>query len=195
MAGTRIGRASPRRGQLRVACHRLRRQAVIAALSARKHAAAGLTYGGQTRSPDGVGRVFDGISSLLLMYIVVGPVAWALLGASMLAGRRRMMLLERPAELPEPAPSVALLVPAKDEEARIAECIASVLGQDYPNFRIVAINDRSEDCTGATLDDLARAEPRLTILHVPHGALPAGWTGKCHALHLAWKQHVRSEWI
>lgn len=105
------------------------------------------------------------------------------------------MLLRRSAELPQPPPSVTILIPAKDEEQRIAACIESVLAQDYPNFRIIAIDDRSDDRTGEILDALAtRAPDRMRVLHVPHGRLPDGWTGKCHALHLAW-QRVADEWI
>src|SRR5688572_18833429 len=132
-----------------------------------------------------------GISGLLLVYIILGPVVWAFLALSMLAGRRRMALLERRAvDLPDPPPDVTILLPAKDEEAGIADCIAAVLAQDYPNFHVIAIDDRSEDRTGAILDELAARDAsrgrRLTVLHVPHGALPVGWTGKCHALDLAW---------
>jgi len=106
-----------------------------------------------------------------------------------------MRLLHRKTvPLPEPAPSVVILIPAKDEEERIAACIESVLKQDYASFRIVAIDDRSTDRTGEILDRLAKDEARLEVLHVPHGALPAGWTGKCHALDMAWKR-TTSDWI
>jgi chlorobactene glucosyltransferase len=134
------------------------------------------------------------IVSMLGLYWVVGPVACALLCLSMFAGRKRMMLLQRRAVLPIPPPSVTILIPAKDEEQRIAQCLESVLRQDYPRFDIIAINDRSEDRTGSIMDTIANTDPRLSILHVPHGALPAGWTGKCHALHLAWQQ-AKGDWI
>jgi glycosyltransferase involved in cell wall biosynthesis len=57
---------------------------------------------------------------------------------------------------------------------------------------VIAVDDRSSDRTGAILDELARTDPRLTVLHV--SALPAGWLGKNHALHLA-GQAARGDWL
>jgi glycosyltransferase involved in cell wall biosynthesis len=52
----------------------------------------------------------------------------------------------------------------------------------YPDLRIVAVNDRSTDTTGAIIERLAREDARLTALNVQH--LPDGWLGKVHALHV-----------
>lgn len=87
-----------------------------------------------------------------------------------------------PLEKPQ---TVNILIPAKDEAQRIGACVAAALEQDYPNFSVIAIDDRSTDGTGEILDRLAAGEPRLTALHVPPGELPAGWAGKTNALHLA----------
>jgi glycosyltransferase involved in cell wall biosynthesis len=80
---------------------------------------------------------------------------------------------------------VTILIPAKDEGERIRDCIASALAQDYPDFNVIAVDDRSTDSTGAVMDDMARANPRLTVVHIRDGELPAGWTGKCNALSRA----------
>lgn len=84
---------------------------------------------------------------------------------------------------PQPPPKVSLLVAAKDEQDNIESCIRSLLRQDYPDFEIIAVNDRSTDRTGEILDRLAAEAPpgRLTVLHID--TLPPGWAGKCHALH------------
>ena len=132
---------------------------------------------------------------LFVAYAIVGPLAWAGLGVSLFAGRQRMKLIGRkPLEMPADPPQVTILIPAKDEEERIAACIESTLKQDYPHFQIIAINDRSVDRTGPILDELATKNSRLTVLHIPLGGLPAGWTGKCHALHRACQQ-ATGEWI
>src|ERR1039458_5305261 len=49
----------------------------------------------------------------------------------------------------ERGPSVAVVVPARDEAASVAACLESLIGQDYENVRIVGVDDRSTDQTGA----------------------------------------------
>ncbi|MGH7213581.1 MAG: glycosyltransferase [Tepidisphaeraceae bacterium] len=127
---------------------------------------------------------------LFLNYVLTGPVTWFFFGFGMIKGRQRMELIpEPPPALPESAPEVTVLIPAKDEGERIRACIESALAQDYPGerFRVVAIDDRSTDNTGAVMDDLAARHPRLRVLHIKEGTLPEGWTGKCNALHSAVK--------
>lgn len=84
---------------------------------------------------------------------------------------------------PTPAPRLSVLVAAKDEESNIEACIESLLDQDYPDFEIVAIDDRSEDATPDILARLERRSPdRLRVITV--SSLPHGWQGKSHAMHL-----------
>lgn len=83
---------------------------------------------------------------------------------------------------PEGNPSIAVIVPARNEAAKIAGCIQSLLAQDYVTVRIVAVDDRSEDGTGTVLDAVANTVPsgRLKVLHIHE--LPPEWLGKPHAL-------------
>jgi chlorobactene glucosyltransferase len=78
-------------------------------------------------------------------------------------------------------PSVAVIVPARDERANIGPCVASVLTQDLPpeRLRVVVVDDQSSDGTGKIVEQLARSDSRVTLVRAP--ALPAGWTGKAHA--------------
>jgi glycosyltransferase involved in cell wall biosynthesis len=82
-------------------------------------------------------------------------------------------------------PSLTIVVPARNEEAEIAPALRSLLQLDYPNYKIVAVDDRSTDQTGQIMDRLA-AEPaaqgKLRVIHVHE--LPAGWLGKLHAMWL-----------
>lgn len=77
-------------------------------------------------------------------------------------------------------PTVSWIVAAKDEAANIEACLRSMAAQDYPNLEIIAVNDRSEDQTGAIMDRLAAEHERLTVLHVAQ--LPPGWFGKNNAM-------------
>ena len=91
------------------------------------------------------------------------------------------------------APLVSILVPARNEQHRILEpCIRSILAQDYGNFEVIAVNDRSTDATGAILNTLAENNAQLRVIE---GAeLPADWLGKPHAMHQAFNI-ARGEWI
>jgi hopene-associated glycosyltransferase HpnB len=78
-------------------------------------------------------------------------------------------------------PSVAIVVPARDEAEGIAASIASLLAQNYAGvFRVILVDDNSTDTTAA----IARALPgseRLTV--VDGAARPQGWAGKLWAVH------------
>ncbi len=92
-------------------------------------------------------------------------------------------------------PSVTVIVPAKDEAAAIAHSLRSLLASDYPDFQIVAVDDRSTDATGKWMDEIAaspEAEGRLRVLHVKE--LPEGWLGKPHAMALA-AEGSTTDWL
>ncbi len=90
------------------------------------------------------------------------------------------------------APKVSIIVPAKDEAENIRGCLESLLSQDYPNYEVVLVDDRSDDATAEIGDAVSSIDDRLRVLRIEH--LPAGWTGKTHALHFA-QQHADGEWL
>jgi glycosyltransferase involved in cell wall biosynthesis len=110
---------------------------------------------------------------------------WALFGFGMIKGRQRMNLLQKPWPALAQPPLVTILIPAKDEGERIGGCVRSALAQDYPDFEVIAIDDRSIDQTGKVMDELAATNPRLHVIHIKEGSLPTGWFGKSFALHTA----------
>ncbi len=76
-------------------------------------------------------------------------------------------------------PAVTAVVPARDEADVIARSIGSLLGQDYPgDFRVILVDDNSEDGTGDAARALAGAG-RLTV--ITGAPLAPGWTGKLWA--------------
>jgi GT2 family glycosyltransferase len=84
---------------------------------------------------------------------------------------------------------VTVIVPARNEEDDVAECLQSLLGQDHENLRIIAVDDRSTDRTGEIMDQLLDgSSDRLRVIHVTE--LPPNWLGKTHAMAVAASQAI-----
>jgi chlorobactene glucosyltransferase len=102
---------------------------------------------------------------------------------------------------PTGAGRVAVLVPARNEEANIEACVRGLLAQDYPDLEIWVFDDASLDRTGEILSTLA-AEPRdggppLNVVR-GSGDPPPGWLGKpyaCHRLYNAMREHTCPDYI
>ncbi|WP_158921871.1 glycosyltransferase [Acidisphaera sp. S103] len=84
-----------------------------------------------------------------------------------------------PVAYPATAPSVAIVVPARDEAPVIEATMRSLLAQDYAgSFRVILTDDNSTDGTG----DIVRGigDPRVTV--IAGAPRPAGWSGKLWAV-------------
>ena len=99
------------------------------------------------------------------------------------AAQRGLLPHLSPAAPPPPAqaPRVAVIVPARDEEANLGACLQALAAQDYPADRlsILVIDDHSGDATAAIAGAFAARDPRFALL--PSPPLPPHWTGKSHA--------------
>lgn len=130
----------------------------------------------------------------LISYVCLAVLPWAGFALSLIFIYQRLSRLSRPIRpLPANPPHVTILIPAKDEGEAVRECLDRVLALDYPNFDVIAINDRSTDNTGAIFDEYAVKYPgKFAVEHIRE--LPAGWQGKCHALSSV-EAHVQSDWL
>lgn len=77
-------------------------------------------------------------------------------------------------------PFVSVLVPARNEERCIRDCIESLSNQHYPNYEIIILNDDSIDSTPLILSELKSQYPNL-IQIINSSELPKNWIGKSHA--------------
>jgi chlorobactene glucosyltransferase len=97
-----------------------------------------------------------------------------------------------PTPPPANAPLISVCVPARNEERNIRTCVEAILAQDYPNFKVIVLEDRSTDATGEILRSLAAQNDKLKVIR--GSDLPKGWAGKPYALFQASKA-ARGEWL
>lgn len=139
-------------------------------------------------SSEWVVRVVSGLS-------VLGALVWIRLVVQIFRHRRvRFPRLETlPGDAPEGGwPTLAVAFAARNEAAMVGPATRSMLAQDYPGLQVFAVDDRSTDGTGAILDDLARDDPRLSVVHIE--TLPPGWLGKNNALQKA-TEGTSADWL
>ena len=91
----------------------------------------------------------------------------------------RMRDALREAEVPRPAPRLAIVIPARNEADVIGKAVASLAVQQYAGeFQMVVVDDHSDDGTAAA----ARAATQRNLTVIPAPPLKPGWTGKLWAV-------------
>ncbi len=76
--------------------------------------------------------------------------------------------------------SVAIIIPAHNEEEAIARLIPTLRAQDYHRFRVVLCLDRCDDRTEQVARSLIAGDPRFEMLSI--ASCPEGWAGKTNAV-------------
>jgi glycosyltransferase involved in cell wall biosynthesis len=107
------------------------------------------------------------IVALVCLALALVPVAMLLWNLS---------LYTRPASATEKV-AVSVLIPARNEEANIAEAVACVLASRGVDVELIVLDDASTDRTPEILR--AIDDPRLRVAEAP--PLPPEWSGKQHA--------------
>jgi len=85
-------------------------------------------------------------------------------------------------------PEVSVIVPARNEEASLGACLASLAGQTGVAFEIIVVDDDSTDRTR----EIAQRFSPVSVLPAP--PLPALWTGKNNAL-AAGAERAQGSWL
>ena len=95
-------------------------------------------------------------------------------------------------KIPDPAPLISVLIPARNEAANIGPCVESLCRQDYPSFEVLVLDDDSSDDTAAIAGRAAAEDARVRLIRGK--PLPPGWVGKPHACHQL-AMEAKGEWL
>src|SRR5215218_493209 len=70
-------------------------------------------------------------------------------------------------------PAVSVVMPLYNVEAYLADCLDSMLGQDFADFEVLLVDDGSPDGSRAIAQRYVRRDPRVRLLTRPNGGLGA----------------------
>ncbi len=127
--------------------------------------------------------LFDAGVVIITWIFLVGDVLMTgrllFIGAAAVYDRLHEKIFGKPAEVASYKPKVAVLIPAYNEEKVIERTIRGALNSNYPNLRVIVIDDGSKDRTLEVARNAFRAEAasgKVLILGKPN-------SGKAEALN------------
>jgi cellulose synthase/poly-beta-1,6-N-acetylglucosamine synthase-like glycosyltransferase len=84
-------------------------------------------------------------------------------------------------------PDVSVILPARNEEASLADCLRTLVGQSGVLYEVIVVDDHSTDSTRT----IAESFP---VCVITADSLPEGWNGKCNA---AWTgaKVAKGKWL
>lgn len=90
-------------------------------------------------------------------------------------------------------PTVSVIVPARNEEASLADCLQSLITQTGVSFEIIIVDDHSTDRTREIAESfVARGQGNVHVIEA--GPLPDDWTGKNNAVTTG-ARAARGQWL
>jgi cellulose synthase/poly-beta-1,6-N-acetylglucosamine synthase-like glycosyltransferase len=130
---------------------------------------------------------------ILFWYAVLTTIFWIVISIYLQINRPKIKFLSELPDLPSnPEPAVAIIIAVRNEEADLQQALQSVCQLNYPNSRIVVVNDRSTDRTPEIIREFSRLYPKISVLNIEK--LPPGWLGKNHALFSGYAA-TAEEWM
>ncbi len=133
------------------------------------------------------------IESLSLPLLVIYITALLLYGVRTIlfvvgAMRERLYVID---ERIDSRPFISVIVPARNEEQNIEQCIRSIMESTYPPecFEVIVVNDQSDDATVEIVERLQQQYRSLRLVHTADYATSApSLRGKPRALHIGIQQ-------
>jgi chlorobactene glucosyltransferase len=111
-------------------------------------------------------------------WALLAAAPWVLIPPAVMlrVATRSRSLGEEPEAAPIGAPTVSVIIPARNEARNIERCVRTVLASRYPALEVLVVDDHSTDGTAAIARGAAAADARLRV--ITNGELPNGWFGK-----------------
>jgi chlorobactene glucosyltransferase len=110
------------------------------------------------------------INAFRLMLFILAQVVIAITNAILLKRMEKFTKVSL-------QPNVSVLIPARNEEKSIRECVDSLVNQNYQNLEIIILDDNSTDKTFEILQSIKSNRLRI----IQGKPIPDGWIGKSWA--------------
>lgn len=88
---------------------------------------------------------------------------------------------------------ISIIIPVYNTEPYLRQCLDSVCGQTYRNLEIICVDDESPDRSGEILEEYARRDSRVKVIHRKNGGLSAARNSGLAAATGEWVAMVDSD--
>lgn len=113
---------------------------------------------------------------LVMISLLIAGVTFRLISLWTKSIRHSPTLTEKNGIQIHTTPKVSIVVPARNEEKYIKNCIENLLTQDYPNFELILVNDKSADHTLDIMKRYSEKEHIVKVIDLDYK--PDDWIGK-----------------
>jgi chlorobactene glucosyltransferase len=127
-----------------------------------------------------------------MLYQIIIAAVLVLFLANLVLNLKNLKRPDVNSKIPQEAPLISVMVPARDEEANIGRCVASLQKQDYPDYEILVLDDNSGDRTAEIVAGMAENDNRIRLIRGE--PLPDDWAGKPFACYQLAKK-ARGSWF
>lgn len=68
-------------------------------------------------------------------------------------------------------PYISVIIPVYNAETTLNKCVDSVLGQQFPDFEVILVDDGSKDGSFQICEEYARKDSRVIVIHKENGGV------------------------
>ena len=83
-------------------------------------------------------------------------------------------------------PQLAVIVPVYKVEKYLSKCLDSIINQTYKNLQIICVDDGSPDNCGDILEEYAKKDSRIIVVHKENGGLSSARNTALDLLNKTW---------